>query len=80
MGALGWGEALDGIAEGGAGHLGSEAVEEGEEGRFMAFAHFAKHPSGGFVHELMGVGKELLCEGNRGREVVVSDESEGRHD
>ncbi len=55
MGALGWGEALDGIAEGGAGHLGSEAVEEGEEGRFMAFAHFAKHPSGGFVHELMGV-------------------------
>ena len=48
------GHLLDGVAEHGAGHLvGMLAEELAKEVHGYSFAHLAKHPSDGFVHEVV---------------------------
>ena len=74
------GEALDGVAEGGAGDALDVCTEEVAEGDDVAFAGLAEQPAVGFVHEVVRVGEVAVgqLEGEGG--VALPDPVHGGDD
>lgn len=71
-GFIGGGEAFDGVAVGGAGESGKILFQVGDKERFIALAHFAKHPPYGFMDEVVAMAKEFVGQEERGGKDVVA--------
>ena len=77
---------LDGIAQHGAGHGGGMLLQELYQQVFIALTHLAKHPSDGFLHQVVHrwfrhgvIGREeAFGKGDSIDEIAVSDKCQGR--
>ena len=77
MSALQGRELLNGITEHCARHLRTVPVKEICKSPLVALAHFAEHPAGRFLHEVMLCSHKLFRQLQCVVELIVSYESQG---
>ncbi len=68
--------AFYGVSQGGAGHAEVVLLQKACHGRFVFFAHFAQHPSYGFVYQVVSVAQMSLCDAEYVVEIAFAYECE----